>query len=111
MDRSAFKTSLVGGYIEHYTINLTSKTVELEVHVLERGVLSRYDVLFAEVSYLAFEDAKSNPWERIELSDLWIDYGPEQSRTEEWEVTLSLWDVAKLNIRAAILSIDGERLR
>ena len=111
MDRSVLKPSLVGGYIERYAINLTTKTVELEVHVLERGVLSRYNVLFAEVSHLTYEDAKTNPWERLELSDLWIDAGPEQSQTEEWEVTLSLWDVAQLRIRAANVSVDGDRLR
>ena len=79
--------------------------------MLENGKLSTYDVLFRSVSYFSFADNQAGDWDRLELTDLWVDALPAASSTEEWEVTMSLWDLAQVKVRCSGIALDGEVVR
>ena len=111
MERRLFAKSLNEGYIERHTLDLSHQRFAIQVHVLERGVLSVYEVEFAGVSHFQFDDKQVGDWERLQLTQLWIDEAPENSGTEEWAVSFSLWDLAHVTLRCTSISIDGESVR
>lgn len=111
MQRQGFREALAGGYFQSYELNLLEKAFLMQIHVLDQGVLSSYDVTFEGISRLLIEDETASSWERIELTDIWIESGPEGSSAEEWEILMSLWDVVHIRIRCASLLVDGEPLQ
>lgn len=110
MNVQTLKKSVAGGYIEQHTLNLTSKSFALVVHVIVNAVLKAYDLTFEHVSHFAFDDNQVGEWERIQLTELWVDAAPETSATEEWEVTISLWDLAHIRLRCMRVLVDGYAL-
>ena len=111
MDRHSLSRLLTAGYIEQHSLDLGKKRLALEVHVLEGSVLSVHEVVFDRLSHLQFDDEQVAEWDRLELTELWIDSGPESSSTEEWEVSFSLWDLAHVNLRCGSIEIDDVQLR
>ena len=111
MERQAFISALKEGYIESHALDLGKKQLNLEVHVLESAALSVYDVEFRGISHLEFDDQQVGEWERLQLTELWIDAAPESSGSEEWEVSFSLWDLAHVKLRCTTISIDNALVR
>ena len=111
MNRDTLAHTLSGGYIERHAFDIEKRLFLMNVHVLENGVLSTYDVRFQGISLFSFTDNQAGEWERIQLTELWIDAKPEESGTEEWEVTMSLWDLAHLKLRCSNITIDDDSLR
>jgi len=111
VDRHSLSRTLCAGYIEQHLFDLERKLFSITVHVLEDATLSVYDVQFLGVSRFLFEDNQAGEWERLQLTELWLDAAPEASGTEEWEVTLSLWDLAHISVKCTGIVIDGEPLR
>ena len=107
MHREAFSSALDGGYVRAYSLDFLSKAFEMQVDVLDNGVLSTYDVLFSGITFFEFSDAHSNRWERIELTEVRLEEPPEGSRTEEWKVWLNFWDAAEVSLRCAVIRVDG----
>src|SRR5262245_37205615 len=105
------KQTVSGGYIERYVLDLAQKRFDARVEVLSEGVLAQYDLTFEELSDFSFDDESVAEWERLQLSDIWVDETPAESSREEWGVTISLWDVGYLKIRSAAVLIDGDLLR
>jgi len=111
VDAETLAKNLSGGYIERHTFDLGAKAFTMNVSVLENAVLSMYAVTFVSVSHFAFVDNQVGEWERLELTQMWIVASPAASGSEEWEVTLSLWDLAQVELRCAAISVDGESVR
>jgi len=111
MRRDQLHEALSGGYIDNYAWDLLQKSMTMEVEVLDSGILSRYQITFEGVSRSTFEDEALSPWERLELTELFVERAPEESGTEEWEIRMNFWDLASLAIRCKAVSIDGEALR
>jgi hypothetical protein len=113
MERAVLGRSLQGGYIEEYEFDMRRNSVSMRVDVLENDVLSRYDLEFHQVSYFSFETEtrKGSAGDRLEITELWIDATPEASGSEEWELTISMWDLSHLRIRCSTIVVDGMVLR
>jgi hypothetical protein len=113
MDRTMLSRSLNGGYIEQYDFDMRRNLIAMRVDVLENGALSSYDIRFEQVSRFVFEtESRSGGAEdRLELTELRIDAAPEASSSEEWEVTISMWDMTHLTLRCSAITIDGDVLR
>src|SRR5690349_9784400 len=99
MDRASLGQSLNGGYIEEYNFDMHKNAFSMRVDVLENGVLSSYSVRFEKVSRFTFETESIGEGERLELTELWIDSAPETSSSEEWNVTISMWDMTHITLR------------
>lgn len=111
MERKLLNETLSGGYIEQYQLDVAANRLSLSVDVLENGTLSRHRVLFEKVSRFVFEtESRSDAGDRLELTELWIDTTPESSATEEWELTISIFDLTHLRIRCSSISVDGDML-
>lgn len=108
MEPGAVVSNLRGGYIERYSVDLLTKVFAMRVSVLENATLSMYDVTFQNVSQFSFKDTAASEWERLELTDIWVDAAPAASKSEEWEVTLNFWDLAEVELRCARITVDGE---
>lgn len=113
MERGMLSGSLNGGYIEQYNFDMRRNLLSMQVDVLENDVLSSYDVEFQQVSHFAFETETrtGTPEDRLELTELWIDAAPETSSSEEWTVTISMWDMTHVTIRCSTITVDGDVLR
>ena len=109
MRRTEFIEALHGGFIEHYALDLHRNAVMLRVDVLDSGRLSSHEVTFEKVSHFAFDtDSRSDAGDRLQLTELWVDAGPEESATEEWALTISIFDLSHLRLRCSMILIDGE---
>jgi hypothetical protein len=113
MERALLAPSLKGGYIEEYQFDMRRNFVSMRVDVLENDVLSRYDLEFHQVSHFSFETEtrKGSADDRLEITELWIDATPEASGSEEWDVTISMWDLSHLRVRCSTIVVDGIVLR
>src|SRR5580698_531845 len=96
MDRTTLPRSLNGGYIEAYEFDLHRNLFTMRVDVLDHGALSSYDVRFEKVSHLAVDSESRRDKERLELTEMWIDSTPEASSSEEWGITISMWDLTHI---------------
>jgi hypothetical protein len=112
MDRTTIGQSLKGGYIEEYDFDMRRNRVTMRVDVLENEVLATYDVRFEKVSHFSFDtESLSTGGDRLELTELWVDTAPETSESEEWAVTISMWDMTHIVLRCSLITIDGSVLR
>ena len=111
MDRRSFIGTLSGGYIEAYSLDLRKRSFAIEVHVLNNETLSVYHVTFHGVSHFAFDDERTEDWDRLELTEMWIDAGPESSQSEEWEVKFSMWDLSHVELHCTSITVDEEAVR
>lgn len=112
MDRTSLPRVLSGGYIEEHRLDVGEGIFAFRVEVLNDGVLSSYEVSCQHVSLLEYRDEQRGAiGERVQLTELWIENVPERSSSEEWELLLSLWDLAHVRIRCGSVVIDGVPLR
>lgn len=113
MRRAAFPEALNGGYIEEYGFDMRQNIVTMRVDVLDNGMLSSYDVRFERVSHLLYETESTSVSadDRLQVTELYIDEAPEDSKTEEWQVTISMWDTSHLTIRCSSITVDGLSLQ
>jgi hypothetical protein len=113
MERGMLSGSLNGGYIEQYNFDMRRNLLSMRIDVLENDVLSSYDVEFQQVSHFVFETETrtGSAEDRLELTELWIDAAPETSSSEEWAVTISMWDMTHITIRCSTITVDGDALR
>lgn len=111
MDRKSFIDALSGGYIESYALDLRKCLFTMQVHVLKHGKLTVFDVAFHHVSHFAFDDERTEDWDQLEVTEMWVDSGPESSGSEEWEVMFSMWDLSHIKLRCTSISIDQDAVR
>ena len=111
MDRAVLPQALNGGYIEEYELDLRRNLFAMRVDVLDNDVLSSYNVRFEKLSQFAMDSESLGDKERLELTEIWIDSTPESSSTEEWSITISMWDMTHIRLRCAVIVIDGAPLR
>lgn len=112
MQRSDLPATVNGGYIEEYELDLRRELLVLRVDVLDGDRLSSYDLRFELLSHFEYdtESRRGDPEARLQLTELWLD-PPERSPTEEWGVTISIFDLSHLRLRCSSISVDGEPLR
>lgn len=110
MQRQALKDALAGGYIEAYELDLSRRAFNMRVDVLD-DVLVTYEIKFEKMSRFLLEEELGGTWERVQLTDIWIEEEPEHSKTEEWQILISLWDLVHISIRCAAILVDGVPLR
>lgn len=97
MERTELNGILTGGSIEQYDLDVRRNRLTMVIHVLENGKLSQHDVLFEKVSRFTYEtESKSDAGERLEVTELWVDAGPESSATEEWDILISIFDLSHI---------------
>ena len=111
MERAALKQAVDGSYIEKYRFDINASAFIMNVDVLEADILSTYEVQFAKMSRFLFESESRGVKDRLELTEMWIDETPEASSSEEWAVTISMWDMTHIAIRCASIVVDGDPLR
>jgi hypothetical protein len=111
MDRTTLPQALNGGYIEQYEFDLHRNLFAIRVDVLDNDVLSSYEVRFEKLSHFSVDSESIGDKERLELTEMWIDTTPESSSTEEWSITISMWDITHIRLRCAVIVIDGAPLR
>jgi len=112
MDRTKLNDVLNGGYIEEYEFDMLRNRFNMRVDVLENGAPSSYNVRFEKVSHFQFDtESPSEGGDRLQLTELWIDAPPEKSSSEEWEVTISIFDMSHIRLRCSVISVDGTVLR
>jgi hypothetical protein len=112
MERNSLKHALVAGSIEHYELDMRHNRLSMLVHVVENGQLSVYALRFEKVSHFVFEtDSKGDAGDRLEITEMWIDAAPEGSPTEEWELTVSVFDLTHLHIRCSSVFVGDEPIR
>lgn len=112
MKRADLAGTVSGGYIEDYELDLRNKVLMLRVDVLDGDALTSYDLRFQLVSHFEYDtESRSDKEARLQLTELWLDMTPEASRTEEWEVTISIFDLSHIRLRCSIITIDGEVVR
>lgn len=112
MDRASLPRTLGGGYIEDYRLDLRQGSFAFRVDVLNEGVLASYEIACEHVSLFEYRDEELGAvGERLQLTELWIEKVPEESPTEEWELLLSLWDIAHIRIKCGGFLVDREPLR
>ena len=85
----------------------------MTVDVVDGDHLSSYEIRFERVSQLKYDTEQSWRGEdyRLQVTELYLDAAPESSGSEEWQVTISIWDTAHLTIRCSTIIINGEVLR
>jgi hypothetical protein len=112
MQRADLAVRVNGGYIEAYELDLRRKLLALRVDVLDGDTLSNYDLHFELLSHFEYDtESRSDAEARLQLTELWLDAPPEGSPTEEWNVTISIFDMSHIRLRCSIISVDGEILR
>ncbi len=111
MYRTTLPQCLNGGYIEGYEFDLHRNLFTMRVDVLDDGVLSSYDVRFESISHFAVDSESRHDKERLELTEISIDGSPEASSTEEWSVTINMYELTFIRLRCAVIFIDGSPLR
>jgi hypothetical protein len=111
MRREDLGPAIAGGYVTKYNLDLCEKSFEAEVEVLTNGAMSHHGLRFSGVSAFDLRDDKANRWERIEVTDIRVDEGPEGSAREEWRVWINFWDAAELTIRCATIQVNGDALK
>lgn len=112
MERDRLVETLNGGYIEQFNLDLRRNALGLHVDVLEAGRLSTYELSFEKLSSLELQtDSRSDAGDRLQLTEMWIDLGPEESPTEEWAVTISIFDRTHVRLRCSSITIDGRGIR
>ena len=113
MDRAGVPGQLNGGYIEEYDLDLRRNRMSLSVSVYdeeERAV--RYEVAFESISRVCFETtSRREAGDRLQLTEIWVENGPESSGSEEWDILISIFDLSHLRVRCSGVSIDGETVR
>jgi hypothetical protein len=111
MDRARLAAAVNGGYIDGYELDLRKKVLALRVDVLNETLRS-YDLRFELVSYFQYDtDSRREEDARLQLTELWLDAGPEGSPTEEWEVTISIFDLSHIRLRCSTITIEGKAVR
>ncbi|MBA3259837.1 MAG: hypothetical protein H0T68_10295 [Gemmatimonadales bacterium] len=101
-----------GGYIEEYELDIRRKLLAMRVDVLDGDTLSSYDLRFELLSHLAYNtESRSDPEARLQLTELWLDAVPENSPTEEWSITISIYDLSHIRLRCSMISVDGQMLK
>jgi hypothetical protein len=110
MQRQSLSAALEGGFIEEYAWDLLGKSLMFRVDVLSGGALSSYRVQFLAVSSIEYQDEPTRPWERIEVTEIRVEEGPEQSPSEEWKIWINFWDSAELTLRCAAIRVEDEPL-
>ena len=111
MDRTSLPRILGGGYIEDYRLDLRQASFVFRVGVLNQGTLASYDIECDRVSFFEYRDEELGAvGERLQLTEIWIEKAPEESLTEEWELLISLWDIAHIRIRCGGFLVDREPL-
>lgn len=112
MERTALNGLVEGGYIEAYSFDMRAALVTMRVDVLDGERLSTYVIRFERVSRLTYDTEQS--WfgadYRLQLTELYVDEVPESSSSEEWQVTISMWDTARLTVRCSVILVDEEVL-
>ena len=112
MERDELNGMLHGGAMEYFDFDPRQNLLSMHVTVLENGSSTRYQVQFEGISQFEFEsESKKNGGDRLELTELWVDLAPESSKTEEWEITISIYDMTTLRIRCSSLSVNGGYVR
>ncbi|MEO8735031.1 MAG: hypothetical protein ABI380_00680 [Edaphobacter sp.] len=111
MDRAALKQTADGGYIEKYRFDINSNAFIINIDVLDADILSTYEVRFENLSRFLFESESRGIKDRLELTEMWIDETPEASSSEEWAVTISMWDMTHISLRCASIVVDDAPLR
>ncbi len=112
MQRTELNEVLAGGSVEQYDLDMQRNRLSMLIHVLDNGSLAQHDLLFEKVSCLNYEtESKSDAGERLEITEVWVDAGPESSATEEWAIVISIFDYSHLRIRCSSVSVDGEPVR
>lgn len=112
MQRTDLPTAVNGGYIEEYELDLRRELLSLRVDVLNGDTLSSYDLRFELLSHFEYdtESRRGDSEARLQLTELWLD-PPEGSPTEEWGVTISIFDLSHIRLRCSVISVDGEVLK
>ena len=113
MNRAALEAALEGGYIEQLNFDVFNNTLSLKIEVLDNGNLSIYDVLFERLGYVEYtaEPSWTGSDRRLQVTELNLESAPEHSSSEEWQVTINMWDNSYLTVRCSVIRIDGETLR
>lgn len=111
INRETLSASLNGGYIEEYEFDIQRNLFTMRVDILDHGARSSHDVRFEKISHFAVDSESRRDKERLELTEVWINTPPESSESEEWSITISMWDLTHIHIRCALISIDGATLR
>jgi hypothetical protein len=112
MERLELPAAVNGGYIEAYELDLRRKLLALRVDVLDGETLSSYSLRFERLSHFEYDtESRSDPEARLQLTELWLDAPPEGSPTEEWSVTISIFDLSHIRLRCSVITVDGEALR
>jgi hypothetical protein len=110
MDRAVLSTLLEGGYIEQYSFDMRLNAVAVRVSVLDGETLSIYHLCFHRVSQFSFETEtrRGTPDDSLQVTEFLIDCGPEASGTEEWSVSINMWDASFLRIHCSAFIVDDE---
>lgn len=108
MDRASLNQSLAGGYIESYEFDMGTGTLAMQVDVLENDVLSSYDLRFEKISRFLYENESRSEGDRLEFTEMRIEETPEDSKSEEWLVLISVWDITHITVQCAAFSVDGD---
>jgi hypothetical protein len=111
VDRTTLPQALDGGYIEGYEFDLHRNLFTMRVDVLDNGVLSSYDLRFESISHFTLDSESRHEKERLELTEISIDGTPEASSSEEWSVTINMYELTHIRLRCAVIVVDGSQLR
>jgi hypothetical protein len=112
MQRADLATAVNGGYIEEYELDLRRKLLVLRVDVLDGQTLTSYELRFELLSHFEYDtESRSDSEARLQLTELWLDASPEDSPTEEWSITISIFDLSHIRLRCSVISVDGQTLK
>jgi len=98
------------GIIDSYFFDIKKKALTMHVVMTYAGVQSSYDLEFLQISHLQFDDEGTSEWEKLELTELWVDESPDQSSAKTWAITLNFWDLAQMVFRCGSITVNGENL-
>jgi hypothetical protein len=108
VDHTRIGQLLDGGYIEKYDFDMRNDRLTLQIDVLDHGQLTSFDLQFAKVSLFVFDNESNRKDDRLEFTEIYFEEIPSHSSTEEWKVTISLWDTTHLTIRCSAIELDNE---
>jgi hypothetical protein len=112
VERNALIEALSGGYIEHYELDLRRKALVLRVEMLNGETLSSYEIRCELLSFFAYDtESRSDSDARLQLTELSINAAPGNSPSEEWDITISIFDMSHIQIRCSTIVVDGQTLR
>lgn len=112
IERGTVPALLNGGYIDDLNLDLKDNVLSLRVEVLETGRQSVYILQFERFSSIEIDTVShSRSDSRLQLTELSVDEGPEESDSEEWTVTISLWDQTHFQIRCSEIRVDEASVR